>query len=31
MTPRNEWLFRLAGTTIGLLALLDTGRRRGWL
>jgi len=31
MTPRNEWLFRLVGATVGILALLNTGRRNGWL
>jgi hypothetical protein len=31
MTPRNQWLLRLAVSLIGLLLLLNTGMRRGWL
>jgi hypothetical protein len=31
MTPRSQWLLRLAVSLIGLLLLLNTGMRRGWL
>ncbi len=31
MSPKNQWLLRLLLSVIGLLMLLNTGVRRGWI
>jgi hypothetical protein len=31
MSPKDQWLLRLLASLFGLLMLLNTGRRRGWI
>jgi hypothetical protein len=31
MSPKHQWLVRLALAVIGLIMLLNTGARRGWI
>lgn len=31
MDPEFKWFLQLAGAVIGLVSLLETGRRRGWI
>jgi hypothetical protein len=31
MSPKHEWLLRLALSVIGLIMLLNTSMRRGWI
>jgi hypothetical protein len=31
MDPELKWLIKLVGSAIGVFALIDEGRRRGWI
>lgn len=31
MDPKLKWLLQLTAAVIGLVSLIETGRRRGWI
>lgn len=31
MSPEHTWQLRVAASVIGLIMLLNTGKRRGWI
>jgi hypothetical protein len=31
MDPKLKWSLQITGTVVGLVSLLATGRRRGWI
>lgn len=31
MDPEMKWLLQLVGAVVGVVSLLETGRRRGWI
>jgi hypothetical protein len=31
MDPELKWLLQLVGAVVGVVSLIETGRRRGWI